>query len=191
MPLPPADGSAGAGSLEVTVSRTFAGSFFVAIALLLLAPAPGARAAGGPFRVYVFTTADSTKPDDAAQKARQESVRDLEDILRKGGSSLMRPGAAGDSDLTIEVISRVVEAVGRSVTTDQIDVQGKHVGRERSGWSVGGHKLVVRMSVPKADVRQVLTSTDLSWRSAAKLTIKQVHDWVKANASSIGRSGPS
>jgi len=176
-----------AESLEVTLSRTVALSVVV-LALFLHAPARGAQSSGGPFRVYVFTSVDATKPNDAAQKSRQESVRDLEQVLRQGGSSLMRLGTADDADLTIEVMSRGVEAIGRSVTTDQIDVQGQHRERERSGWSVGGHKLVVRMSVAKSDLRQILTSTDLSWRSTAKLTIKQVHDWVKANASSIRRN---
>jgi hypothetical protein len=159
------------------------GSVVVLIACLLSGAGAQARAtdqgASGRIRVYVFTAVDASKPDDRAQKAREDSVRDLQELLQKSGSLLTRAETLEDAKLTIEVMSRAVEAVGQAVTSDQIDAQGKH--RMQSGRSVGSHKLVVRLALPHADNGTLLTGADLSWRIAAKLVINQVQDWVRAN----------
>lgn len=136
-------------------------------------------------RIYIFTATDPARPNDPKQKPRQDTVRDLEDVLRQKNSLLLPVRDVKDADLTLEVMSRTVEAIGQTIMTEQPDAKGER--RLRSSRVVGRHKLVVMLRVPGTEYQRQLTSGDLTWRSAAKAAIERVRDWVKANGEYLAK----
>jgi hypothetical protein len=93
----------------------------------LLAPLP---------RVYVFTrTANSGERTAPDQQARETSVQDLRDVLRRKTRFLEVVDVSDNANLSVEVLSREAPSPKRCVLSTRVRVVGREETRQFQGES--------------------------------------------------------
>ncbi len=87
-------------------------------------------------RVYVFTqVAKPGEPVAPDQEARQQSVEDVREALRKKTGVLEVVDAFDRADLTVEVLSRETPSSGRCLVSVRLHVVGRSQARQFQGQS--------------------------------------------------------
>jgi hypothetical protein len=116
-------------------AAAFRAQFLLALAAWLWPAVPAAAATGPSLpRVYVYTdVARPGQPAPADQAARQASVRDVRQELRKKPGLLELVATPGDAQVTVEVVGCESAPAGRCLLTARLRVAGRTSGRQFQG----------------------------------------------------------